>query len=145
MKSIMHNKADRTCYLCMALHGDYSEQTVLEEHHAIYGHGRRALSTKYGLMVYLCPRHHKDSPESVHGNTIGMSFVGEYIKRMAETVFMKVYPSLHFREIFGKHYLSKWHRETIREQMRKDKEKGERSAAGVPDGFIQLDNEEEDI
>ena len=40
MKSIMHNKADQTCYLCMMLHGDYSRKTV-QEHHTIFGSGRR--------------------------------------------------------------------------------------------------------
>lgn len=145
MKSIMHSKDERTCYLCMALHGDYSEKTVLEEHHAIYGHGRRALSTKYGLIVYLCPKHHRDSPESVHANTKGMAHFGIYIKCNAEGAFMSEFPNLKFREIFGKHYLSKLSRDTIREYLRREKESSH-PAAGVPDGFIPLeDGKEEDI
>lgn len=39
MKSIIHSKDERTCFLCMALHGDYSQQVVLEEHHVMYGRG----------------------------------------------------------------------------------------------------------
>ena len=65
-KSILHNKADGTCYLCMKLHGDYARRTVLEEHHCMKGNQYRHLAEKYGLKVYLCPRHHRGSEEAPH-------------------------------------------------------------------------------
>lgn len=38
----------------------------LERHHCICGNGRRRLSEKYGLWVYLCPDHHTMSRDAVH-------------------------------------------------------------------------------
>lgn len=104
MKSIMHSKADNTCYLCMVLHSEYSTQTELEEHHVIYGRGKRALSEKYGLKVYLCPRHHRDSPESIHHNTKNNLSLDYMLKEKAQQAFEEHFPELSFLEIFGKQY-----------------------------------------
>lgn len=106
MKSIMHDKRDRTCYLCMILHFDYSTQSALEEHHVIYGRGKRGLSEKYGLKVYLCTRHHRDSKESIHNNTDGNRQFDYVLKQDAQQAFEDKYPNLNFREIFGKNYVS---------------------------------------
>lgn len=38
----------------------------LERHHCIYGNGRRLLSEKFGLWVYLCPDHHTLGRYAVH-------------------------------------------------------------------------------
>lgn len=104
MKSIMHNKKDRTCYLCMMLHGDNSIKAVLQEHHVIYGNGKRKLSEKYGLKVYLCFFHHEydGGKEAVHRNTE----ISEMLKQEAQRTFEKKYPELNFREIFGKNYIA---------------------------------------
>ncbi len=107
MKSIMHEK-DGTCYLCMMLHSDFSVKQT-QEHHAVYGMGRRKLSEKYGLKVYLCFLHHTadGGPEAVHRN----AEIDRAVKRKAQEAFMKRWPQLDFRKIFGKNYLEdtgKW-------------------------------------
>ena len=40
------------CYLCARLDGDYRTK-VTEEHHVLYGSGRRDRSEETGLKVYL--------------------------------------------------------------------------------------------
>lgn len=101
MKSIMHKK-DGTCYLCIKLHADYSPKQT-QEHHAIHGAGRRKLSEKYGLKVHLCLRHHTadGGTEAVHRN----AETDLLVKREAQKAFEKRWPTLNFREIFGKNYL----------------------------------------
>ena len=107
MKSIMHRK-DGTCYLCMVLHSDHSLKQT-QEHHALHGAGRRRLSEKYGLKVYLCLPHHTadGGPEAVHRN----AETDLLVKRQAQRAFEKRWPELDFRGIFGKNYLDdsgKW-------------------------------------
>jgi len=103
MKSIMHDKNDRTCYLCMKLEDFYGTYPYLEEHHVLYGKGNRALSEKYGLKIYLCYRHHNayHSPVAVHNN--------KTIRQMtcvdAQDAFRKRFPDKNFREIFGVNYI----------------------------------------
>lgn len=127
MKSIMHNKKDRTCYLCMMLHEDNSIKDVLQEHHVIYGSGKRKLSEKYGLKVYLCFFHHEydGGKEAVHRN----AEISEMLKQEAQRTFEKKYPKLSFREIFGKNYIA-----TDRQQFC---EKAD-TAAGV-EGYKKID------
>lgn len=105
MKSILHDKSDRTCYLCMKLENNYAAYPYLEEHHVMYGKGNRPLSEKYGLKIYLCYRHHNDqfSPVAVHNNKT----IREMTCIDAQKAFEKVYPDKSFREIFGKNYLEK--------------------------------------
>lgn len=43
MKSVMHNKEDGTCYLCMMLHSDYRRRVDLEEHHVFMGPNKKEL------------------------------------------------------------------------------------------------------
>lgn len=100
----MHRKEDRTCYLCIRLHDDYSTQTNLQEHHVAFGWfgaGRR-LSEKFGLKVYLCDGHHEHSREAVH--------VNEEIRQMlcedAQRAFEAHYPNLSFKDIFGINYIN---------------------------------------
>lgn len=99
MKSIMHDKKDQTCYLCMMLHGDYSRKTV-QEHHVIFGSGRRKLSEKYGLKVYLCLWHHTEGKESVHRN----AEMANLLKAEAQEAFEKKHPEESFLKVFGKNY-----------------------------------------
>ena len=49
-KSILQN--DKECYLCRRF---YNLRTTrgLEEHHILFGRGRRELSERYGLKVWL--------------------------------------------------------------------------------------------
>ena len=100
MKSIMHDKEDGTCYLCMLLHNDYQRRTNLEEHHVFMGPSRRN-SEKYGLKVYLCNQHHTNGKEAVH-----VSYeVCRILQSAGQQAFMKKYPDKDFMKIFGKNYL----------------------------------------
>lgn len=102
MKSIMHDKRDRTCYLCMMLHDDDSMKKVLQEHHIFGGTANRKLSEKYGLKVYLCLDHHLTGPEAVHKD----AKVAILLKKEGQQAFKKRYPSMNFMKIFGKNYLT---------------------------------------
>lgn len=101
MKSIMHDKRDRTCYLCMRLHGDYDTRAWLQEHHVMAGTANRRMSEKYGLKVYLCLQHHLEGPEAVHKN----GKIAGMLKQEAQKAFIRKYPNLSFRDIFGISYL----------------------------------------
>ena len=100
-KSIMQDEHDKRCYLCMLLHGDYNEK-VTQEHHVVFGSGRRSLSTEYGLTVRLCvDEHHEVGPESVHNN----QEIAELLKRKAQERFMEEYPDLDWMEVIKRNYL----------------------------------------
>ena len=101
-KSIMQDKETGQCYLCRLLHNDYGIKRNREEHHVMGGVANRKLSEKYGLKVYLDPGHHQYGPEAVHKN----KEVALLLKREAQKAFMRTYPDLDFREIFGKNYLT---------------------------------------
>lgn len=101
-KSIMQNKESGQCYLCRLLYRDYSVKTVREEHHVLGGVANRKLSERYGLKVYLDPDHHRNGPEAVHKN----AEVAYLLKKEAQKAFIRTYPNLSFREIFGKNYLT---------------------------------------
>lgn len=118
MKSIMHNKSDRTCYLCMMLHDDYSEKIVREEHHVPFGRGIRPLSEKYGLKVYLCLLHHRHDggEEAVHKNPD----IRRMLDKKAQLKFEEMYPDKDFRKIFGKNYLEEADRQQNRGNEKKE-------------------------
>lgn len=101
MKSIIHNKADGTCYLCQLLKQDYSRKMALQEHHIIYGRGNRKLSEKYGLKVYLCYEHHMGRSEGVHFNRKN----ADLLKQIAQKAFIRAYPTLDFMKIFRRNNL----------------------------------------
>ena len=98
MKSIMQQK-DGRCYLCELLNQDFSVKPV-EEHHAIFGSSGRALSTKYGLIVYLCHEHHRTSKNAVHQN----HEMAALIQDKAQRAFEKHFSDLDFMSIFGRNY-----------------------------------------
>lgn len=99
MKSIMQQK-DGCCYLCMKLNQDYSQKYV-EEHHCLNGTANRRLSTRYGLMIYVCPEHHTQGKNAIHNDASTMLMV----KQDAQKAFEDSFPDLDFRAIFGKNYL----------------------------------------
>lgn len=123
MKSIMQKKQDKTCYLCMMLHSDFSLKQT-QEHHVIFGNANRRISERYGLKVYLCLEHHEDGREAVHKNAANALLV----KKEAQKAFEKRWPELSFREIFGKNFLDESDR-----QQESDKEEGDKT------GFRLLD------
>lgn len=97
----MHSK-DRTCYLCMKLRNDYGIKRDLEEHHVSFGSANRKLSEKFGLKVYLCGVEcHREGKESAHKN----HDIALMLQQDAQRAFMRVYPNLDFRAIFGKSYV----------------------------------------
>lgn len=100
-KSIMHNKNDRTCYLCMLLRQDYDTRSGLQEHHAMPGTANRKLSERYGLKVYLCLEHHTAGPFAVHNN----ARVQRLIQGNAQKVFEKKYSHEKWMEVFGRNYI----------------------------------------
>lgn len=110
MKSIMHDKKDGTCYLCMMLHGDYSQKTT-QEHHVFYGTANRRLSEKYGLKVYLCLDHHEYGKEAVHQK----QELSLMLKKKAQKAFIDRWPELDFRSIFGKSVLDEADRQQSHE------------------------------
>lgn len=100
-KSIMHNKQDGTCYLCMLLHGDYSRKAVLEEHHVMGGTANRRLSEKYGLKVYLEPWHHRLGAESPHRS----AEINGRLHVEAQKAFEGRHSHEEWMEAFGRNYL----------------------------------------
>ena len=131
MRSIMPDKSQEMCYMCMKLHGDYRRRSNLEEHHVLYGAGRRKLSEKYGLKVYLCHEHHNDehSKEAVHFNRENRIL----LCKAAQRAFKEHFPEKDFTEIFGRNYLQ----EPSKRQT-DEKDRNPQEAAG----FMFLEAEE---
>ena len=99
-KSILHNKNDHTCYLCMLLNHDYDTRTMLEEHHVFMGNKERKLAEHYGLKVYLCIQHHRIGPAAVHNNK-------EYcrmLQKIAQKAFEEIYSHEKWMQEFGRDY-----------------------------------------
>lgn len=128
MKSILHNKKDHTCFLCMILNNDDHWQQYLEEHHVIFGIANRRLSERYGLKVYLCPDHHRTGTMAVHRNAA----VADILIKAAQIAFMKKYSFDQFISIFGRNYLSE------NDLPTKKEEKGE-GFEMIPDPLNGLD------
>ncbi len=66
----------------------------------MHGVANRKLSEKYGLKVYLCPKHHRDTKHGVH-------FDRDFdlaLKRYAQAKFEETY-DIEFSKVFGKNYL----------------------------------------
>lgn len=100
-KSILHDKEDRTCYLCMLLDGNNRPHIRLHEHHIFQGDPNRTHSETYGLKVYLCPAHHTEGKFAVHS----CKETRELLQKIAQREFQEHYPDKDFRKIFGRNYL----------------------------------------
>lgn len=134
MKSILHDKKDRTCFLCMMLHNDDSPKANLHEHHVIHGWANKKLSEKYGLKVYLCLYHHEIGREAVHQN----DRLNKMLKAYAQRTFEKKWPEKDFYGIFGKNYALE---EEIELGVKENVEKSE-TVAGfmiISDGLEGMD------
>lgn len=94
-KSILQEDRE-SCFLC-------GSHQWLEEHHVFGGNGKRQLSEKYGLKVYLCHYCHNEPPNGVHHN----SETRQHLQRVAQQRAMERYRWKvdDFRFIFGKNYL----------------------------------------
>ncbi len=93
-KSILQN--DKECYLCRRM---YNLRTTrgLEEHHILFGRGRRELSERYGLKVWLCHNHHNESPLGVHYNPCSR----RVLERAAQFAFDNLHGPGSFAKVFG--------------------------------------------
>jgi len=84
---------DKNCLICGT--------GVTEEHHVFFGTANRKMSDKYGLIVYLCPEHHRGQ-QGVHHNR----HFDLMLKKEAQLVFEEdVGSRLEFMKIFGRSYL----------------------------------------
>lgn len=94
-KSIMSTEKNR-CFLC-------GRTGQMEKHHVFEGSGRRRLSEKYGLWVYLCHGCHNEPPDGVHHNAVK----DRLLKAMVQIRAMHVYQWTvdRFRELFRKSYI----------------------------------------
>ncbi|MCM1112169.1 MAG: hypothetical protein NC399_02825 [Muribaculum sp.] len=99
MKSILHEKRDGTCYLCMLLNKDHARRTT-QEHHVIFGTAGRRLSERYGLKVYLCLQHHEIGPMAVHNN----HELARLLQRKAQEAFEQIHTHEEWMRIFGRSY-----------------------------------------
>ena len=91
MESILQKR--KHCMVCFLTEN-------LERHH-VFGKYNRDNSEKYGLTVWLCARHHRDSKYGVHFD----KRLDNALKQYAQRVFNIEYPDKNFVEIFGKNYL----------------------------------------
>lgn len=94
-KSIMVTEKGR-CFLC-------GMPCRTEEHHVYEGGGRRKLSEKYGLKVYLCHDCHNEPPYGVHFN----AKKDLALKAQVQIRAMHVYGWTveQFRKLFRKSYI----------------------------------------
>lgn len=86
MKSIIQDKKE--CYICRS--------PFVEEHHIFYGTANRKLSEKYGLKVWLCPKHHRGET-GVHFN----QKLNDKLRGIAEERFREIYPYNFNRLFYG--------------------------------------------
>ena len=92
MKSIIQNTKE--CIIC----GSWN----VEDHHIFFGTGKRKLSEKYGLKVWLCPTHHRLT-YGVHGK-YGHKLDME-LKELGQKAFEWKHTREEFMNIFGRSYL----------------------------------------
>lgn len=98
-KSILKTKKG-VCYLCVRMNGDY-RQKYTEEHHILYGSGRRKLSEAEGLKAYLCKEHHTTGQQAVHNNRE----IRELLCEIAQLEFEVDHTHEEWMRIAGKNYL----------------------------------------
>ena len=93
-KSIL--QSDKECYLCRKR---YNLRTTrgLEEHHILFGRGRRELSERYGLKVWLCHNHHNEPHLGVHFDPAAQ----RELEQAAQFAFDELHGPGSFAEVFG--------------------------------------------
>ena len=62
------NQRTRICFICQYFE-DFrnASHRETEKHHIFHGTANRSLADKDGLYVYLCPEHHREGHDAVHG------------------------------------------------------------------------------
>lgn len=99
--SIMQRKEDGYCYLCALLEDNWRPCGYREEHHVFFSAHQRRLSEEYGLKVYLCWRHHRESQDAVHQNQRNRRI----LEAQGQQDFEAKFGHKKFMEIFKKNYL----------------------------------------
>lgn len=89
-----------TCFLCVKLHGDYTEKYT-EEHHVFFGNGLRDISEQNGFTCDLCLGHHREGPEAVHRN----QEIREYLCSIFQEKYEKTHTREEFMKLIGRNYL----------------------------------------
>lgn len=88
------------CFLCGSRTGYGLD--ALEEHHIFEGNGKRPMSEKYGLKVYLCGATcHREGPKSAHKN----KEIKDRLHKIAQKKFEETHSREEFIAVFGKSYL----------------------------------------
>ena len=109
----------KICFLCAHLKGDLSHKTT-EEHHVLFGSGKKKHSDDEGLIANLCLKHHRIGDNAVHNN--------KYMRRLLCELFQEKFEETDTREewmrISGKNYLgtSTVECETVRRERNHKKE-----------------------
>lgn len=88
------------CYLCARLNGDY-RQKYTEEHHILFGSGRRQQAEGKGIKVDLCLYHHRIGQQAVHNN----QEMRELLCRIAQEEYEKTHGREEWMQTAGKNYL----------------------------------------
>lgn len=94
MKSIITDRKE--CYVCGTTYN-------LHEHHIFEGTGKRKISEREGLKLWLCGRHHNLSKEGVHFN----KELDKELKVLGETKWCEINNKTpeDFIKIIGRNYL----------------------------------------
>ena len=93
MKSILQDLSEPRCYVCGCTR-------ALELHHVMSGNANRPLSTRYGLLLFLCHDHHTGRI-GVHSDYI----LKERLEKDALRAFEKLYGHNKWMQVFRKNYL----------------------------------------
>lgn len=100
-QSIMQEKSEKRCYLCMLLEGDYRIKEV-QEHHVCFGTANRAKSEAMGLKVNLCiERHHETGPQAAHRN----AEMARILQREAQKAYEETHTRDEWMAEIGRNYL----------------------------------------
>ena len=94
MKSIIQTRKE--CWVCREYY-NLCTTVGLEEHHIMFGRGRRELSERYGLKVWLCHNHHNEPPMGVHFN----ENVRHELEKTAQIAFDHLHGPGSFDRVFG--------------------------------------------
>lgn len=90
------------CFLCGSRTGQGLD--ALEEHHIFEGNGKRTMSERYGLKVYLCGLScHREGTESAHK----CKETKDMLHKLAQTKFEELHSRDEFVLVFGKSYLER--------------------------------------
>lgn len=97
-ESIVNTKSGE-CFLC-AMVGD-RRLKLTEEHHVLFGSGRRQISEAEGLKVHLCIPHHRTGERAVHN----CRETRELLCRIFQEEYEKTHTRAEWMAIAGKNYL----------------------------------------